>query len=111
MGTAQRQQDLGSVDRLSPVRTVNNCHRASLKSMLYLAKGDTVTLLQRVMALAKELKQQVTWRFGKVGQVPRKRQATSRRLQASGLTIDDYRIIKDDNERIKYAKRKKRCLR
>jgi len=24
--------------------------------------GDTVTLLQRVMALAKELKQQVTWR-------------------------------------------------
>ena len=24
--------------RLSPVRTVNNCHRASLKIMLYLAK-------------------------------------------------------------------------
>jgi len=45
--------------------------------MLYLAKGDTVTLLQRVMALAKELKQQVSRRFGKVGQVPRKRQATS----------------------------------
>jgi len=28
-----------------------------------LAKGDTVILLQRVMALAKELKQQVTWRY------------------------------------------------
>jgi hypothetical protein len=29
-----------------------------------LGQGDTVTLLQRVMALAKELKQQVTWRLG-----------------------------------------------
>ena len=26
--------DQGSVNRLSPVRTVNNCHRASLKIML-----------------------------------------------------------------------------
>ena len=40
-----------------------------------------------------------------------KKKASSRKPQASGLTIDDYRIIKDDNERIKYAKRKKRCLR
>jgi len=32
-----------------------------------LAKGDTVILLQRVMALAKELKQQVTWRKRLIG--------------------------------------------
>jgi len=33
-------------------------------------KGDTVTLLQRVMALAKELKQQVTWRYDRTASAP-----------------------------------------
>ena len=39
------------------------------------------------------------------------RHIPSAKPQATSLTIGDYRTIKDDNERNKYAKRKKRCLR
>ena len=62
--------------------------------MLYLAKGDTVTLLQRVMALAKELKQQVTWRC--VEKQSGARPDTSAKPQAAShklATIGEYKKL------------------
>jgi|8_EtaG_2_1085327.scaffolds.fasta_scaffold57783_2 hypothetical protein len=61
-------QDLGSVNRLSPVRTLNNCHRASLKIML-LAGQVIQQSCYKVKSLAKILERLEA-------------QASSRKLQA-----------------------------
>ena len=80
--------DLGSSTELITLKPWSTGKQLPL-GFSVLGQGDTVTLLQRVMALAKELKQQVTWRCWRaqptlydgtaafVGDRSNKRQATS----------------------------------
>jgi len=67
--------------------------RTDLPGVKSLAKGDTVILLQRVMALAKELKQQVTWRKRLTGGFLITDEAPSHKRQASSNKQLDMKEI------------------
>jgi len=68
----------------------------SLKNLNGLGQGDTVNLLQRVMALAKELKQQVTWRC--VEKQSGARPDTSAKPQACHNQVVSCKQQKGNNE-------------
>ena len=74
--------DLGSSTELITLRPWSTGKQLPLGLSVF-DQGDTVTLLQRVMALAKELKQQATWRRFPVRLEPYEESA---KPQASGLT-------------------------
>ena len=88
--------DLGSVNRLSPGRPVNNCRRASLKSMLL--AGQQKEIMSRRIDNPVILINHSRWLRAN----GYKKEATSCKLQAASLTRKNYTVIGE-------SRRKKLC--